>query len=142
MTNPTDANCIFCKIVAGLIPCHKLLETADTLSFLDVGPLSRGHALVIPKGHWVTLDQMPDQVVAQCATVARQVGAAIIKATGASGWNLLQNNGATAGQVVMHVHFHIIPRAEGDGLGFRWPAGKLAAEDAGELVRAITGAMR
>ncbi len=141
MSHSTDPNCIFCKIVAGFIPCHKIAETAEALSFLDIGPLSRGHALVIPKGHAVTLDQLSDEAVAGCATLAKKIGAAIATAMGVGGWNLLQNNGSIAGQVVPHVHFHIIPRAPGDALGFRWPAGSLDKDDAAALVKAIAGAL-
>ena len=141
MAQPTDSGCIFCKIIAGTIPCHKLFESANVLSFLDIGPLSRGHALIIPKGHWATLDLMPDEVVAECAVVTKKIGAAVKKVTGTAGWNLLQNNGAVAGQVVMHVHFHVIPRKEGDGLGFRWPAGKLSGDEAIDLVNKITATL-
>ena len=141
MNQPTNSDCIFCKIIAGAIPCYKLHESAQVLSFLDVGPLSRGHALIIPKGHWTTLDQVPDELVAESAVMVKNIGKAITKVTGMPGWNVLQNNGAVAGQAVMHVHFHVIPRSEGDGLGFRWPAGKLEKNDAIELLSAIQGAM-
>lgn len=137
MHAPNDPDCIFCKIIAGTIPCHKLHETATVLSFLDIGPLSRGHSLIVPKGHWVTLDQMPADIVADCAMTARQIGAAVVETTGVQGWNLLQNNGKVAGQVVMHVHFHVIPRAEGDGLGYRWSPKTLSKEEADELVKAM-----
>jgi len=141
MSHPADAGCIFCKIIAGTIPSYKLYESDQVLSFLDVGPLSRGHALIIPKGHWETLDLVPDEVVADCSIVVKKIGSAIAKHTGMQGWNVLQNNGAVAGQVVMHVHFHAIPRSEGDGLGFRWPAGKLDKDDALKLVDAVKSAM-
>lgn len=133
-----DANCIFCKIVAGDIPCHKLYEDDNVLAFLDVGPLSRGHCLVIPKAHHVTLDQMPDELAGACAKVLPRLSRAVIKATGVKDWNILQNNGPLSGQAVGHVHFHIIPRVADDGLGFRWPAGKLEGDDAKVLVKAIT----
>ena len=137
MPHPTDPACIFCKIVAGQIPCHRVFENEHVLSFLDIGPLSRGHTLIIPRGHWVTIDQLPDDVAAACGVAAKKISAAISKATGAAGWNVLQNNGKIAGQVVMHVHFHLIPRVEGDGLGYHWPAGKLAADEAAALLTEI-----
>jgi len=137
MPAPTDPNCIFCKIIAGAIPCFKLWESPTVLSFLDIGPLSRGHALVIPKGHAVTLDQLTEEVAGDCGRAVRKVGAAVAKVLGAAGWNVLQNNGSIAGQVVPHVHFHIIPRKEGDGLGYRWNAGQIDKQDAAELVKAI-----
>ena len=117
---PTDPGCIFCKIVAGQIPCHKLYEDDSVLAFLDVGPLATGHALIIPKGHWVTLDQVPDDVAAACMRIAPRLSRAIVAQTGVTAWNILQNNGEAAGQAVGHVHFHLIPRAPDDGLGYRW----------------------
>ncbi len=132
------ADCIFCKIVAGDIPCHKVYEDEHVLSFLDIGPLSRGHTLVIPKAHAVTLDELSDEAAAACGLAAKKVGAAVAQATGCDGWNLLQNNGEVAGQVVMHVHFHIIPRTPDDGLGYRWPAGQLDDDAAAELKAAIS----
>jgi len=133
-----QSDCIFCKIVTGEISCHKVYEDEHVLSFLDIGPLSRGHTLIIPKAHHVTLDELSADEAAACGRAARRIGAAVARATDCQGWNLLQNNGVAAGQVVMHVHFHIIPRTEGDGLGYRWPAGELDDDTAGELRAAIT----
>ncbi len=133
-----EPGCIFCKIVAGEIPAYKLYEDEHALAFLDVGPLSRGHSLVIPKAHYTTLDQMPDGLVGACASLLPRLGKAVVAATGAPGWNVLQNNGPIAGQVVMHMHFHIIPRNEGDSLGYRWSAGKLDSQDAQTLLNDIT----
>lgn len=139
--HPNDPDCIFCKIVAGTIPCHRLYEDEASLAFLDIGPLSRGHTLVIPKGHWVTIDHVPGDVVAACAALLPRLSRAVVKAVGVSAWNVLQNNGRIAGQAVGHVHFHIIPRRDGDGLGYRWPAGKLDADDARTLTEAIAAAL-
>ncbi len=136
---PHDDNCIFCKIISGQIPCHRIYEDDHALSFLDIGPLSRGHTLVIPKGHWVTLDQMPDDATESCARACRDVGRAVAAAIDCQGWNVLQNNGKAAGQVVMHVHFHLIPRQADDNLGYRWPAGELDNDTAVQLRQAITG---
>ncbi len=135
---PADSDCIFCNIAAGRVPCHKLYEDEHVLSFLDIGPLSEGHTLVIPKNHFETLDQMPEGLAGECMRIAARVSKAVMAAMpDAEGWNILQNNGAVSGQVVPHVHLHIIPRREGDGLGYRWPAGKLTDEDADRLTRAI-----
>lgn len=131
------AECIFCRIVRGEIPCHKIAEDEHTLAFLDIGPLSEGHALVIPKRHAVTLDQLDDDAAGACVRMAKRIGAAVSMSVECEGWNLLQNNGSAAGQVVMHVHFHVIPRIAGDALGFRWPAGTLDREAAERLVDAI-----
>lgn len=138
---PIDPGCLFCKIVAGRIPCHRLHEDDRVLSFLDIGPLSRGHALVIPRGHWQTIDQMPDEDAASCMRVVPRLSRAIRAATGAAAWNILQNNGSAACQVVPHVHFHIIPRTADAGLTVGWPAGKLGDDEARQLVAAIRAAM-
>lgn len=135
---PSDPNCIFCKIVAGEIPCWKLYEDDAALAFLDIGPLSEGHCLIIPKDHFLTIDQMSADQVAACTRIIPSLSGAVQEATGVEGWNVLQNNGAISGQAVDHVHFHIIPRREGDGLGFRWPAGQLNEADAKRLSAAIT----
>ncbi len=135
----TDPNCIFCKIAAGQIPCYKLHEDEWVVAFLDIAPLSVGHCLVVPKAHYETLDRMPAEWAGACAAVLPRLSRAVVAATAAAGWNVLQNNGRIAGQAVGHVHFHIIPRREGDGLGYRWPAGKLEASEAQRLLAAITG---
>ena len=119
-----DPNCIFCKILDGEIPVVKVLETPECLAFLDIGPLAEGHVLLIPAGHYETVDQMPPEAAgAMLARLPRLVGA-IKAATGCAGVNVLQNNGLAARQEVMHVHFHIIPRKAGDAFRFNWPVGK------------------
>ena len=138
----TDPNCIFCKIVAGRIPCWKLFEDERVLAFLDIGPLSEGHCLVIPKSHAVTIDQMSGQEVAACTRLLPKLSAAVREATGVEGWNILQNNGKISGQAVDHVHFHIIPRRENDNLGYRWPAGKLDDDTAFRLQESIRANLR
>ncbi len=134
-----QADCIFCRIVRGQIPCYRLFEDEQVLSFLDVGPLSRGHALVIPKQHYATLDEMSAELAGVCMATVARVGPAVMAAIGKAGgpWNVLQNNGTVAGQVIGHVHFHIIPRSENDGLGYRWNPGSLDADNAKQLAAAI-----
>ena len=113
---------IFTKIVKGEIPCHRVFENERILAFLDITPLSEGHTLVIPKQQVERLEDLPPE---ETAELARQLGAIakrVVAATGAEGYNILQNNGRVAGQEVPHVHFHIIPRRAGDGLGYRWNA--------------------
>mgnify|MGYP001945642809 CR=1 FL=1 len=130
-------NCIFCKIVAGELPCYRVYEDERVLAFLDIQPLARGHTLVIPKQHFARLEEMPEDLAGACASVATMLSRRVIAATGCTGWNLLQNNGRVAHQAVDHVHFHIIPRWAGDTFDFTWPAGKLDKDDAAELVKAI-----
>jgi len=125
-----EADCIFCKIVAGEIPCHKLYEDDKVLGFLDIGPVSRGHAILIPKNHAATLDALSGDDAAAIGRMLPSVGRAVVAAAGAFAWNVLQNNGKAAGQAVGHVHFHIIPRFDDAGLDFQWPAGELSGDDA------------
>jgi len=116
------ADCVFCKIVAGEIPSTKVYEDDVCLVFMDVGPISPGHTLIIPKRHYGDVMAMPPEETAHIGRLVPALAAAVKGAVGADGINLLENNGRSAGQVVMHVHFHLIPRWPEDGLGFRWPA--------------------
>ncbi|HEV8581550.1 MAG TPA: HIT family protein [Thermoanaerobaculia bacterium] len=128
---------IFDKILSGDIPCWKVYEDEHVLAFLDIGPLSDGHTLVIPKERAVQLHQLSDDSAAALGRVLPRLCRAVVRATGASAYNVLQNNGAKAHQAVMHVHFHIIPKFGGDGLGIHWPARKLADSTARELQEKI-----
>ena len=129
---------IFSKILRGEIPCHRVYEDEHVLAFLDIFPLSVGHTLVIPKEPAVTLEQLSDESAAAIGRVLPRICRAVLGATGATAYNILQNNGSAAHQVVMHVHFHIIPKyADGSGLGIGWPAGKLDERRAGELAKKI-----
>jgi histidine triad (HIT) family protein len=132
------ADTIFGKILRGEIPCHRIYEDDHVLAFLDVGPLSRGHTLVIPKQAVATLDQLSDDAAAAIGRVLPRISRAVLAATGATAFNVLQNNGTLAHQAVHHVHFHIIPKyGDGSGLGIDWPAGKL--DGGAELARSIAG---
>lgn len=134
------ADTIFSKILAGEIPCNKVYEDEHVLAFLDVGPLSRGHTLVIPKEPAETLDALSDESAAAIGRVLPRICRAVMKATGTTQYNVLQNNGPRAHQAVFHVHFHIIPKPDAEqGLGVRWPSGKL--EDGETLASAIREAL-
>ncbi|MGA8260076.1 MAG: HIT family protein [Arenicellales bacterium] len=113
-------NCIFCKIVAGEIPCFKVYEDEHTLAFMDINPATRGHALVIPKEHSPNLFESPDAQLAAVAAAARKVGSAIQAALAPDGLNLVQANGPGAAQSVFHLHFHVLPRYTGDNLLLNW----------------------
>ena len=118
-----DGDCIFCKITQGIIPSEKLLETEHSYAFLDIFPLSAGHCLVIPKYHAQKLHELPEEYHADVGRVLGKVARAVVSGTGCSDYNVLQNNGVAAHQVVPHVHFHIIPKtSEAEGLGIEWPA--------------------
>ncbi len=136
-----DPNCVFCKIVAGQIPCASVLETDEALAFLDINPLARGHVLLIPKRHAVRLDELN---ASQAGAVLRHLPAlakAVRQATGCQGYNLLQNNGRIAHQEVMHVHFHIIPRYKNDTFKFNWPAGQYAEGEIEQIREAVRSAL-
>ena len=135
------ADTLFQKIIAGQIPCHKVYEDDKVLAFLDINPLSRGHTLVIPKESAETLDQLSDDSAAALGRVLPRICRAVIAATGTREYNVLENNGRGAHQVVQHVHFHIIPKPDRDkGLGIGWPAMRLDA-DAEALAEKIRAAM-
>jgi len=123
---------IFTRIIAGEIPCHRVYEDEHVIAFLDIGPLSRGHVLVVPKEERERLHELSEESAAALGSALRRVAAALVRATGCADYNVLQNNGAAAHQAVMHVHFHVIPRhADGTGLGIRWEPRTLQADAAG-----------
>ncbi len=132
---------IFGKILRGEIPCHKVYEDAHVLAFLDVFPLSRGHTLVIPREPAATLDQLSDEAGAAIGRVLPRVCRAVMRVTGATDYNILQNNGGAAHQAVMHVHFHIIPKYPSQGLGIVWNPEKLVPEAGAALAVQIAGAL-
>jgi histidine triad (HIT) family protein len=113
-SHPVDGSCIFCKIVAGQLPCFKLLEDDTTIAFMDINPLNPGHALAVAKGHWPTVDVIPADVLGDVARTAQRVAKAVIGELQPNGVNLMQSNGPGAGQTVPHLHIHIIPRQSGD----------------------------
>jgi len=122
--------CIFCKIVSGKIPATKLYEDDLVLSFLDIMPAAKGHALVVPKRHYATLLDMPHDELRQVAEAVQKIAAATMVALpGVEGFNVLQSNNEAAGQVIPHVHFHIIPRHREDKINFAWEHGKAEAEE-------------
>jgi histidine triad (HIT) family protein len=131
---PSDPSCIFCKIVAGQIPSAKVLETDAVLAFLDIAPIAPGHTLAVPKEHFATLADTSAGAAAALAAELPGLVRAVLAATGAPAINVVQNNGREAGQVVGHVHFHLIPRSAGDGIRIPWPQGRYEG-DAMEKMR-------
>jgi histidine triad (HIT) family protein len=134
------AETIFSKILSGEIPCYKVYEDEQVLAFLDIFPLSPGHTLVIPKEPIATVDQLSDDACAAIGRVLPRISRAVLKATGTTEFNILQNNGAGAHQAVFHVHFHIIPKyPDGRGLGLGWKPGKLEPAEGTQLAAQIAG---
>ena len=133
---------IFSKILRGEIPCHKVYEDDLVFAFLDIGPLSRGHVLVIPKEPAETLDALSDESAAAIGRVLPRLCRAVKRVTGVEAYNVLENNGPLAHQAVFHVHFHIIPRPnETEGLGIGWRPGKLDPSEGAALARDIRAAV-
>ena len=114
-------DCLFCRIVAGTIPATKVYEDAEVVAFLDIHPVNLGHVLIVPKPHHATLAELPDPLAEAAARVVPRLSRAILAATSAPGLHLVVNNGVVAGQTIHHVHWHLIPRFEGDAVDWPWP---------------------
>lgn len=140
----SDGDTIFTKIIRGEIPCHKVYEDDLVFAFLDIGPLSAGHTLVVPKEAAATLDRLSEESAAAIGRVLPRMVRAVMAATGTAASNVIQNNGALANQSVDHVHFHVIPKtSRADGLVQSWSPGKLDPEEgaamAGKIAAALDG---
>jgi histidine triad (HIT) family protein len=128
-----DCNCIFCKIANGEIPSTTLYEDEDFRVILDMGPATRGHALLLPKEHYANLFELDDELAAKVLPTAKKVAGKVKAALGADGYNLVQNNGECAGQTVFHFHLHMIPRYENDHAGIEWNPGTVTKEEMEEI---------
>ena len=134
-----DCNCIFCKIANGEIPSPTLYEDEDFRVILDLGPATRGHALLLPKNHFANLFELDDETAQKAILVAKKMAGKMKAALGADGFNLVQNNGEAAGQTVFHFHMHLIPRYENDNAGILWEPGETTPEDMAEVKRLVDG---
>ncbi len=132
---------IFDHILDGEIPCHRVYEDPHVLAFLDIAPLAPGHTLVIPKERVAHLHELSADAAAALGRVLPRISKAILEATGATAYNVLQNNGIEAHQAVFHVHFHIIPRVGGRGLGIGWKPGGIEDDEAAELASTVAAAL-
>jgi len=108
-------DCVFCKIVKGEIPSYKIYEDNKFFAFLDINPMNPGHTLVIPKEHYENLLETPNDVLKGIIVLIKKIAPKILKSVGSKGFNLGSNIGEISGQVVPHLHFHIMPRFENDG---------------------------
>lgn len=122
-------NCIFCKIASGEIPSVTLHEDEDFRVILDVGPASKGHALILPKDHYANIYELPEEMTAKAYVLAKKIVARLTDALNCDGFNILQNNGELAGQTVFHFHIHLIPRYQNDNVGLTWKPGQLTDAD-------------
>ena len=133
-------NCIFCKIAAGEIPSNTIYEDDSFRVILDLGPATKGHALVLPKNHYADLFEIPEDVLADAAKVAKKVAGTMKEKLSCDGLNLVQNNGEAAGQTVMHFHLHIIPRYKDDGQHILWKPTSPSPEELAAIKDTIVGA--
>ena len=136
-----DQNCIFCKIAGGEIPSSTVYEDEDFRVILDLGPASKGHALILPKQHYKVLCELDEAIAAKVMPLAAKIGKAMKKSLGCAGFNVVQNNGTEAGQTVFHFHVHIIPRYEGGPSMVTWDPGKAEPEELAKISATIREAI-
>ncbi|MBQ8039617.1 MAG: HIT family protein [Lachnospiraceae bacterium] len=133
-----DNNCIFCKIAAGEIPSKTIYEDDKFRVILDLGPATKGHALILPKNHYANLYELPEETAGDVMKLAKKMATVMTEKLGCQGFNLMQNNGETAGQTVFHFHMHLIPRYENDGQEINWKPGSPTQEELEEIKNLIT----
>ena len=127
-------NCIFCKIANGKIPAATLYEDENFRVILDLGPASKGHALILPKSHAANIYELSDEMAAKAMILAKKMATSMTAALKCDGFNIVQNNGECAGQTVFHFHMHLIPRYKGDQVGITWHPGELSDADKEEIL--------
>lgn len=132
-------NCIFCKIAAGEIPSKTLYEDEEFRVILDLGPATRGHALILPKNHYANLYELPEDMAGNVMKLAKKMTSVMTEKLVCDGFNLVQNNGELAGQTVFHFHMHLIPRYKDDGQVLGWKALEATQEELEEIKKIITG---
>ena len=133
-----DENCIFCKIANGEIPSKTIYEDEEFRVILDLGPATKGQALILPKDHFANLYELPDETAAKVMKLAKKMATQMTEKLGCDGFNLVQNNGEVAGQTVFHFHMHLIPRYVNDGQKILWTPGESTTEELEEVRRTIT----
>lgn len=132
-----DENCIFCKLANGEIPTATLYEDEEFRVILDASPASKGHALILPKNHYADLYELDDETASKILPLAKRMITKLTDILGCDGYNIVQNNGETAGQTVFHYHMHLIPRYKGDSVGLGWKMGELTEEDKEDILSRI-----
>ena len=129
-----DSSCIFCKIAGGEIPSATIHEDEKFRVILDLGPASKGHALILPKEHFANIYELDEETAAAAFVLAKKMAGKMTEALGCDGFNIVQNNGTVAGQTVFHFHIHLIPRYEGDGVALGWKPGELTEEQKEDIL--------
>lgn len=133
-----DKDCIFCKIANGDIPSKELYEDDEFKVILDLGPATKGHALILPKNHYANLFELPDEDASKVMLLAKKMAGRMAEKLGCDGFNLVQNNGQAAGQTVFHFHLHLIPRYKDDGQTLGWKPLEPTQEELEEVKKIIT----
>jgi len=129
--------CIFCRIINQELPSYRVYEDEKTLAFLDIAPVNPGHMLVVPKKHYENMEAIPEAELKELIIAVKKIGALLKNKLGATGYNIAENNDPSAGQIIPHLHFHLIPRRAGDGLEL-WPQHKYQAGEAEEILKILT----
>ena len=132
-----DANCIFCKIAKGEIPSKTLYEDERFRVILDLGPATKGHALILPKAHYADLYELPEELAGEAMKLAKKMAAKMTEKLKCEGFNLIQNNGDMAGQTVFHFHMHMIPRYQADGQKIGWKPMEVTQDELEEVMRKL-----
>ncbi|MBR6329923.1 MAG: HIT domain-containing protein [Lachnospiraceae bacterium] len=126
-------DCIFCKLANGVFPTNKIYEDEDFAVILDLGPAAKGHALILPKEHYANIYEIPEELLAKAAKLAKRMAAHMTEKLSCDGFNIVQNNGEVAGQTVFHFHIHLIPRYKNDNQKIGWKPGKPSEEELARL---------
>ena len=131
-------DCIFCKLANGVFPTNSIYEDEDFNVILDVGPATKGHALILPKEHYANIYELPEDKAAKVMILAKRLATKMTDRLNADGFNLVQNNNPCAGQTVFHFHFHLIPRYENDGQNMLWNPTKPSEEELAKIKDILT----
>lgn len=134
-------NCVFCNLANGIWDSATLYEDDDFRVILDLGPASRGHALILPKAHYANIYEIPEELAAKAIVLAKKMAGIMTEALGCDGFNIVQNNGEAAGQTVFHFHMHLIPRYKDDKAGFGWNTGELDETTKQEVLTKVLAKM-
>ena len=134
-------NCVFCNLANGIWDSATLYEDDDFRVILDLGPASRGHALILPKAHYSNIYEIPEELAAKAIVLAKKMAGIMTEALGCDGFNIVQNNGEAAGQTVFHFHMHLIPRYKDDKAGFGWNTGELDETTKQEVLTKVLAKM-
>ncbi len=130
-------NCIFCKIIEGKIPSTKVFEDDEVLAFMDINPNNKGHTLVITKDHYEVFTDIPGDKLTKLIKITQKIANAVTQATSCHGFNIFMNNFKAAGQLVPHVHFHVVPRFDKDGVAPPWKKDRYGEGELEEYANAI-----